>query len=71
MQDLLVGGTESSAVAVEWAISELLKKPEVLTKATEELDRVVGRARWVTEKDIASLHVSSRRRCGCIRWRRC
>ncbi|EAZ41669.1 hypothetical protein OsJ_26206 [Oryza sativa Japonica Group] len=54
-QDLIAGGTESSAVTVEWALSELLKKPEVFAKATEELDRVVGRGRWVTEKDVPSL----------------
>uniref|UniRef100_A0A0E0ESN7 Uncharacterized protein n=1 Tax=Oryza meridionalis TaxID=40149 RepID=A0A0E0ESN7_9ORYZ len=54
-QDLIAGGTESSAVTVEWALSELLKNPEVFAKATEELDRVVGRGRWVTEKDIPSL----------------
>lgn len=52
---MIAGGTESSAVTVEWALSELLKKPEVFAKATEELDRVVGRGRWVTEKDMASL----------------
>ena len=40
---------------MEWAISELLKKPEVIAKATEELDRVIGRGRWVTEKDMPSL----------------
>nr|CAB3453511.1 unnamed protein product [Digitaria exilis] len=54
-QDLIAGGTESSAVTVEWAISELLKKPEIIAKATEELDRVIGRGRWVTEKDIPQL----------------
>ncbi|XP_042491179.1 trimethyltridecatetraene synthase-like [Macadamia integrifolia] len=54
-QDLIAGGTESSAVTVEWAISELLKKPEVLEKASEELDRVIGKDRWVEEKDIANL----------------
>ncbi|XP_006665049.1 trimethyltridecatetraene synthase-like [Oryza brachyantha] len=54
-QDLIAGGTESSAMTIEWAISELLKKPEVFNKATEELDRVIGRGRWVTEKDIPSL----------------
>ena len=42
-------------MTVEWALSELLKKPEVLAKATEELDRVVGRGRWVTEKDMPNL----------------
>ncbi|KAL6520788.1 hypothetical protein OROHE_016969 [Orobanche hederae] len=54
-QDLLAGGTESSAVTVEWAISELLKKPESFKKATEELDRVIGQHRWVKEKDIPNL----------------
>ena len=42
-------------MTVEWAISELLKKPEIFKKATEELDRVIGRERWVEEKDIVNL----------------
>ncbi|KAK1358520.1 hypothetical protein POM88_051776 [Heracleum sosnowskyi] len=46
-QDLLAGGTESSAVTVEWAISELLCKPEIFDKATAELDRVIGKNRWI------------------------
>ncbi|XP_047147702.1 trimethyltridecatetraene synthase-like [Vigna umbellata] len=54
-QDLIAGGTESSAVTVEWAISELLRRPEIFKKATEELDRVIGRERWVEEKDIVNL----------------
>lgn len=54
-QDLIAGGTESSAVTVEWAISELLRKPEIFEKATEELDRVIGRERWVEEKDVPNL----------------
>ncbi|KQJ90411.1 cytochrome P450 71A1 [Brachypodium distachyon] len=53
-QDLMAG-PETSATTVEWAVSEILKKPDVFGKATEELDRVVGRGRWVTEKDIRSL----------------
>ncbi|KAL5823826.1 hypothetical protein ACOSQ4_021726 [Xanthoceras sorbifolium] len=55
IQDLLAGGTESSAVTLEWAMSELLKKPEIVNKATEELDRVIGRNRLVEEKDIVNL----------------
>jgi cytochrome P450 len=55
MQDLIAGGTESSAMTAEWAMSEILKKPEVFSNATEELDRVVGQGRWVTEEDIPSL----------------
>ncbi|GLT61428.1 hypothetical protein SLA2020_341340 [Shorea laevis] len=54
-QDLIAGGTESSTVTVEWAISELLKKPELFENAIEELDRVIGKDRWVEEKDIINL----------------
>ncbi|KAJ4731748.1 cytochrome P450 family 71 polypeptide [Rhynchospora pubera] len=55
IQDLIAGGTESSAVTVEWAFSELLKRPKIFNKATEELDRVIGQNRWVEEKDIHNL----------------
>eukprot|EP00262_Sarcandra_glabra_P004032 TRINITY_DN149_c0_g1_i1.p1 TRINITY_DN149_c0_g1~~TRINITY_DN149_c0_g1_i1.p1 ORF type:complete len:513 (+),score=16.58 TRINITY_DN149_c0_g1_i1:236-1774(+) len=54
-QDLIAGGTESSAVTVEWAISELLKRPEIFEKATAELDSVIGKERWVEESDIPNL----------------
>jgi len=54
-QDIIAGGTESSATLVEWALAELLKNPGTFEKATEELDRVVGRKRWVEEKDIPGL----------------
>ena len=55
MQDLIVGGTDTSSVTIEWAMSELLRKPDVLTKATEELDSVIGHGRLVTEQDIPNL----------------
>ncbi|KAG6782277.1 hypothetical protein POTOM_011671 [Populus tomentosa] len=53
--DLIAGGTESSAVTTEWAMAELLKKPEYFKRANEELDRVIGRDRWVEERDIVNL----------------
>ncbi|KAG5530769.1 hypothetical protein RHGRI_025668 [Rhododendron griersonianum] len=55
LQDPILGGTDTSAITVEWAISELLKQPRLLRKATEELDRVIGRDRWVEEDDIQNL----------------
>ena len=36
-------------------MSELLKQPHLISKATEELDRVIGKKRWVEEKDIPQL----------------
>ncbi|KAL7187058.1 hypothetical protein ACSBR1_037181 [Camellia fascicularis] len=53
--DPITGSTDTSSVTVEWAISELVKQPQFLRKATEELDRVIGRDRWVEEKDIPQL----------------
>ncbi|CAL4922773.1 unnamed protein product [Urochloa decumbens] len=53
--DLIAAGTDTSAVSVEWALSELLRNPEAMAKATEELDRVVGRDRFVVEADIPNL----------------
>lgn len=52
---MIVGGTETSALTTEWTFSELLKKPEIFKRATEELDRVIGKEQWVEEKDIVNL----------------
>ncbi|KAL6330974.1 hypothetical protein AAG906_009402 [Vitis piasezkii] len=54
-QDLIAGGTDTSATTLEWAMSEVLRQPNIAKKATEELDRVIGRDRWVEEKDIPQL----------------
>ncbi|GLT70605.1 hypothetical protein SLA2020_426750 [Shorea laevis] len=54
-QDLLIGATDTSGASVEWAMSELMKQPHLIRKATEELDRVIGKERWVEEKDIPQL----------------
>uniref|UniRef100_A0A7N2MUN7 Uncharacterized protein n=1 Tax=Quercus lobata TaxID=97700 RepID=A0A7N2MUN7_QUELO len=53
--DLIAGGTDTSAKTVEWAMSELLNQPHLIQKAIEELDGVIGRERWVEEKDIPQL----------------
>ena len=55
IQDLIAGGTDTSATTVEWAMSELLKQPHLIKKATVELDKVIGRDRWVEERDIPQL----------------
>lgn len=54
-QDLLAGATNNSGITVEWAMSELLRKPEIMGRAAEELDRVVGRGRLVEESDLPML----------------
>lgn len=54
-QDLIAGGTDTAATTVEWAMSELMKQPDLIKKATEELDRVIGKERWVHETDFSNL----------------
>ncbi|KAK4721752.1 hypothetical protein R3W88_011985 [Solanum pinnatisectum] len=55
MQDLLAGGTDTSATTIEWAFHELIKQPKMIKKAQKELDRVIGDGRWVQEKDFTQL----------------
>ncbi|XP_006350345.1 cytochrome P450 71A1-like [Solanum tuberosum] len=53
--DLLAGGTDTSATTVEWAFQELVRNPNVIEKANEELDRTIGKGRWVEEEDLSQL----------------
>ncbi|KAL0326412.1 UNVERIFIED_CONTAM: Trimethyltridecatetraene synthase [Sesamum radiatum] len=55
IQDLLGGGSDTAAVTLEWAIHEILRNPRVIEKAKEELDRVIGKNRWVEEEDTLKL----------------
>ncbi|XVF61272.1 hypothetical protein PTKIN_Ptkin08bG0117000 [Pterospermum kingtungense] len=52
---MLLAGTDTSAVTLEWAMSNLLNHPDVLNKARAELDAQVGQERLIDESDIAKL----------------
>lgn len=52
---MFVAGTDTSASTVEWAITELIRNPKVLARLQEELDRVVGQDRLVSEQDLPQL----------------
>ncbi len=43
-------GANTFTTTIEWAFVELLKHPEVMKKAQDELDNVVGHQRIVDEK---------------------
>lgn len=55
LQNLLLGGTDTSTTTIEWAMMELIRHPNLIEKATEELDRIIGRERWVKEDDYEKL----------------
>ncbi|MFS7935427.1 putative cytochrome P450 [Helianthus anomalus] len=52
---MIFRGTDTVAVLIEWILARLVLHPDVQQKVQEELDRVVGRSRAVTEADITSL----------------
>ncbi|KAJ0962313.1 hypothetical protein J5N97_030141 [Dioscorea zingiberensis] len=53
--DIMVGGTSTIATTVEWAMAELIHKPEIKNKVQEELKAVVGAESRVDESHIPRL----------------
>lgn len=54
--DIMIATVDNPSNAVEWALAEMMNKPEVMRKAMDELDRVVGRDRLVQESDVRGLN---------------
>ncbi|XP_071918970.1 phenylalanine N-monooxygenase CYP79D16-like [Coffea arabica] len=54
-QELMFATVDNPSNAVEWALAEMPNQPEMLQKATEELDAVVGKDRLVQESDLPRL----------------
>eukprot|EP00253_Pinus_taeda_P036684 PITA_36684 len=53
--EILGAGTDTSATTIEWAMTELVRNPEIMERAQAELDGVVGRKRMVEESDMDRL----------------
>jgi coumaroylquinate(coumaroylshikimate) 3'-monooxygenase len=46
---------DTTTTALKWALSELIHHLEIMKKAQEELDKVVGRHRLVLESNLHNL----------------
>ncbi|KAL6124554.1 hypothetical protein ACLB2K_077066 [Fragaria x ananassa] len=46
---------DTSATTIEWALSELIRQPELMNKVQIELANVVGMERMVEESDLKKL----------------
>ncbi|XP_002986721.2 cytochrome P450 71A1 [Selaginella moellendorffii] len=55
IMDMILAGTETSAITTEWALSELMNSPTCMIKAQKEIDTIVGRERMVVEADLCKL----------------
>ncbi|PKI72208.1 hypothetical protein CRG98_007406 [Punica granatum] len=55
IMNIFGAGTDSSSIAVEWALTELINHPKMMQKAQEEIDSVLGKNRLLSEADIPNL----------------
>lgn len=55
IMDVMFGGTETVASAMEWAMAEMLRTPSELKRVQQELADVVGLDRRVEETDLEKL----------------
>ncbi|XP_071691704.1 cytochrome P450 93B2-like [Rutidosis leptorrhynchoides] len=53
--DFFTAATDTTAIAIEWAIVELMNNPKVLEEAKREIDQVIGHERLVLESDAPNL----------------
>ncbi|KAH7528360.1 phenylacetaldehyde oxime monooxygenase CYP71AN24 [Ziziphus jujuba] len=52
LMDMFLGGSDTTSTALEWMMSELMRNPEVMKKAQEEVRRVVGKKPMIDLDDI-------------------
>ncbi|XP_057827800.2 cytochrome P450 750A1 [Cryptomeria japonica] len=55
IMDMFLGGIESSAITLEWVMSELLRNLHVMKKLQEEIDFILKRDEKITNSHIASM----------------
>ncbi|XP_076924030.1 flavonoid 3'-monooxygenase CYP75B137-like [Bidens hawaiensis] len=55
LYDMVVGGTDTTSNTIEFALAEMMNQPEILKKAQEELETVVGKDNVVEESHINKL----------------
>ncbi|KAL6906236.1 hypothetical protein ACP4OV_003837 [Aristida adscensionis] len=53
--DLLVGASDTSSNTIEWALAELLRHPDAMRRAQDELSSVIGLRPQVQDSDIDNL----------------
>ncbi|KAK7265516.1 hypothetical protein RJT34_33136 [Clitoria ternatea] len=55
LMDMVIGGSDTSSNTIEFAMVEMMQKPEVMRKVQEELEVVVGKEKMVEESHIHNL----------------
>ncbi|EOA15128.1 hypothetical protein CARUB_v10028503mg [Capsella rubella] len=55
LMDMVLAGTDTSLHVIEFAMAELLQNPDIMKRAQQELDKVVGTYKVVEEYHISKL----------------
>ncbi|GMJ10083.1 TRANSPARENT TESTA 7, CYTOCHROME P450 75B1 [Hibiscus trionum] len=55
LSDMVAASFETTATAIEWTFSELLRHPRVMASLQQELESVAGRNRMIEESDLPKL----------------
>lgn len=56
VQDVFGAGTDTSAVVLDWTMTELLRHPNVMEKLQREVREIVGQKHDITGEDIEKMH---------------
>ncbi|KAL1193492.1 Phenylalanine N-monooxygenase [Cardamine amara subsp. amara] len=56
MTELMLATVDNPSNAVEWAMAEMINEPSIMQKAVEEMDKMVGKDRFVLETDLPNLN---------------
>ncbi|XP_011071674.1 isoleucine N-monooxygenase 1-like [Sesamum indicum] len=56
IQEIMLATVDNPSNAVEWALAEMINQPDILHRACQELDQVVGRDKLVDESDLSKLN---------------
>ncbi|XP_078157235.1 cytochrome P450 77A4-like [Carex rostrata] len=54
--ELLNGGTDTTATAIEWAVARIIDNPSIQSRLYEEIQTQVGQSRPVDERDTENMH---------------
>ncbi|KAG6400038.1 hypothetical protein SASPL_141526 [Salvia splendens] len=53
---MMLATIDNPSNAVKWTMAEMINQPDILAKACEELDRVIGKNKLVQESDLSKLN---------------
>ncbi|KAL4379627.1 hypothetical protein GQ457_02G005130 [Hibiscus cannabinus] len=56
ISEIMIAAVDNPSNALEWALAEMLNKPEMIRKVIDELDNIVGKDRLVQESDFLLLN---------------